>query len=136
MKVKVNFVCVCVTRDELESRETRYVVSSALELFGRMMSLRHLTRLRSVQVTTAKPPKQWHTVGARVVPKGMDAAWDYYRNARVRFDPAGLTDPEYVETLAHDLWQVMATLPARYDRTGNEQPAQLRKAKETSSETK
>lgn len=129
-------MCVCVTRDELESRETRYVVSSALELFGRMMSLRHLPRLRSVQVTTAKPSKQWHTVGARVVPKGLDAAWDYYRAALVRFDPAGLTDPEYVETLAHDLWQVLAALPGRYDRTGNEQPAQLRKAKETSREAK
>lgn len=82
-----------------------YEVSSSLELFDRLMRMRHLPGLLSIDVRRAFPFSGKVNV-ASVSPVPQYALPSYVRRA-AKIVPGTLAKPEAIEQLAYEVWEVI-----------------------------
>lgn len=129
MKVKVKIICI---KDF--PKEFAYVVSSAFELFDKMMRMRQRKFIRRVLVGTRH--YQGRFVDSRVIAAENikpEDKYDFWKAAPIRFFKDVLSDNDRYEELVGQIWAEIEKLPAwKYDRTNNVVPPQLARSKKKS----
>lgn len=111
-----------------ESRDTKYKVSSPVELFDRMVKLRHVKDLVKVKLYSRKPKRNEEGKMIAGVYVEGSTEWLYLsgRYARVKFHPDAMTTMDGIEQVATAIWHVLETYAGSvWDRENNVVPKQL-----------